>query len=273
MNSRKKEVFAATRRDECLAAANVSRHRISGNREDAARPGSADERIAFRAEAGEAGIVDPVLLHELELTLDAADDRDEEEAGDDAVLPIRAAPADQPMAVDDAPAVVGVVVERVARIAAPDMRAEWTSLAEAIAVEAELVVVALRLLDVRRREHETRFRPADDFLRQRPREHAEPGRFVVHELVESGDVLFELPRDEERAVRAEVLVRVDRRHRSNLLRVVAVPGEDLAQPHDVTRVGLSGRAPRAFEDRLRHAVSETKRFFVGVAKRVERRER
>jgi hypothetical protein len=248
--------------------------------------GCADESVLLAADPAEHGVVDPVLLNELELPFDVAIQADEEHSPFVAVcrrrawrkrLAVGAASPQHPVPIGRVQRRRGIGCQRVTRVGPPDVRADWAGEAMRIVCERELVAAGAG--GVGRGERHavgtTPDQPRGEFLRVlRRRRGAGDGR---DEISEFRDVLFQLSKDQVRAVAAKltkvgspagtycrqqgvaVEPRVDRN--SWIERSIAgrVAQKELARLDQMLRAPLGDpidRAVRAFDFRLRDPVSE-----------------
>ena len=142
------EILAAFHRDELAETREPLAHGVGLHGQVAGGAVTADEGIGLGIETAKRGVVDPVLLHELELTFDVAVQADEQQP---ALLPIvvvsvggkqgtvGAATAKQSMSIGRSQAGHRIGAERVTRIGAPYMCPNGAPKAMRVLREPELV--------------------------------------------------------------------------------------------------------------------------------------
>ena len=211
----------------------------------------ADERVLLGGRADEDAVVQPLRLDELELALEVRAGEHEDDPAVDAVVlehalgqhrPVARAAADHAVQADvDA----ALVVERVARVGAPRVRAGRALEAAQVVAVAE-VVVALRVGAERRvvalgSERQRRAAlPASDHLGAEQRllfAARGPGAQV---LPVGGDPRVQLAEDDVGAVATE---HIGRRHRRQAPRLVGVAEDELAGLDRPLAVGSTAAMP------------------------------
>ena len=259
-------VLAAAGDDERRQFLQAAADRPLRDREAARSVVRPDEGVLLGRGADEDAVVQPLGLDELELALQVRAGEHEDDSAVLAVVlehplgqhrPVARAPPNHPV---QAHVDAAFVIERIARIRAPGVRAGRALEATRI-VAVEEVVVALRvgaelgIVALRGERQRRPALPASDHLRAEQRLLLAGRCLRVQVLPVGRDAGVQLAEHDVGAVAAEHL---GCRHRRQLARLVGVAEDDLAGlDRPLLRVGW--RNPAAFDRRLTDAVLETER--------------